>query len=755
VTLSLGSRLGPYRITAKLGAGGMGEVYRASDTRLDREVALKVLPDHARSDRDARTRFRREALALSRLNHPHIEMVLDLGEENGVDYLVLEFVPGETLAARVARGRVPEREAVELGAQVAEALAEAHERGVLHRDLKPTNIMVTPNGRVKVLDFGLAKLAPAEGDETRSMNLTRVGTTAGTLAYMAPEQLLGEPIDSRADVYALGVVLYEITTARRPFQAAIATALANEVLHGQLVPPRAHEPSLSLRAEAVILRAMERERTRRYQTACEMVGELRCIAAGNAGESGGASSGAAAPSRRVTSIAVLPLENLSGDPAQEYFSDGMTEELIACLAQVRALRIISRTSVMRYKGQRRAIPEIARELNVDAVVEGSVRRVGERVRITAQLIDAATERHLWARSYERDVKEVLALQGEVAAAIVAEIQVTVTPQEETRLRDARAVKPEAYEAYLKGRYCIERRTEEDLHQGLASLDEAVRLDPSLELAHVGVADAYNLMGFMTVLPPREAFPRAQAEARRALELNPSSAEAHTSLAYATLWHDWNLEESERLFRKAIDLNPRYSQAHLWFANVLILSGREEEAYAEAYVARTLDPLSNVAMVFAGWFSYWRGRFDEALRKLGDAVLLIPGFGPGHYWMGLTLARAGRDAEAMVALARSADLLGRTPQVLAALAMTHALAGRRTEARALLAELEAQAAHRYVAAYCPAQVWVALGDHDAAFAALERAFEERVHWLVAIRIDPSLAALRGDSRFELLAARITG
>ncbi len=753
MTLVPGTKLGPYEIVAPLGVGGMGEVYRARDTRLDREVAIKVLPGSARDDREARARFRREALALSRLNHPHIEMVLDLGEESGVDYMVLEFVPGETLAARVARGRVPEREAAELGAQVAEALAEAHERGVLHRDLKPGNIMVTPKGRVKVLDFGLAKLSPTASDETRTRDLTQAGTAAGTLSYMAPEQLLGEPIDARADVYALGVVLYEVTTARRPFEAAIATALANEVLHGRLAPPRAHEPSLSARAEAIILRAMERERSRRYQTAGEMLGELRRLSAADAGDSGATS--AATPARRVTSIAVLPLENLSGDPAQEYFSDGMTEELIACLAQVRALRIISRTSVMRYKGQRRAIPEIARELNVDAVVEGSVRRAGERVRITAQLIDAATERHLWARSYERDMKEVLALQGEVAAAIVEEIQISVTPQEETRLRDARSVKPEAYEAYLKGRYFIALRTEEDLHKGLKSLDEAVRLDPSLELAHVGVADAYNLMGFMTVLPPREAFPRAQVEARRALEINPSSAEALTSLAYAALWHDWNFEESERLFRRSIDLNPKYSQAHLWFANVLTLSGRDEEAYAEAYVARTLDPLSNVAIAFGGWFPYWRGRFDEALRKFQDVMPLIPGFGPIHYWMGLAFARAGRDGEAMVALARSVELLGRTPQALSALATAHALAGRGTEARALLAELEAQSGHRYVAAYYPAQVWVALGEHDTAFAALDRALDGRVHWLAAIRLDPSLAALRGDPRFEVLAARVRG
>ncbi len=748
--LIAGTRLGPYEILAPLGAGGMGEVYRARDTRLDRELAVKVLPAALRDDAEARMRFRREALALSRLNHPSIETVYDLGEDGGVDYLVLEFVPGETLAARLARGRIPEREAADLGAQVAEALAEAHERGVLHRDLKPGNIMVTPKGRVKVLDFGLARVAEMPGDATPTMAVTMVGTTTGTLAYMAPEQLLDLPTDARADLYALGVVLYEMTTGERPFRAALATALSNEILHAARVPPRAREVSLSARAEAVILRALERDRARRYQTAGEMVGELRRLAAGTIEA---ASAPADAPARGVTSIAVLPLENLSGDPAQEYFSDGMTEELIASLAQVRALRIISRTSVMRYKGQRRPIAEIARELNVDAVVEGSVRRAGDRVRITAQLIEAATERHLWAKSYERDMKEVLALQGEVAAAIVAEIQVTVTPQEATLLKDARVVNPEAYEAYLKGRYCIERRTEENLRAGLASLDEAVRLDPTLELAHVGVADAYNLMGFMSVLAPREAFPSAQEAARRALAINPSSAEALTSLAYGVLWHEWNCAEAERLFRKSIDLNPRYSQAHLWFANVLILTGRAEEGRAEAQLARTLDPLSNVAIAFHGWFPYWIGRFADAVRSFHEAVQLIPEFAPLHYWRGLAFARVGDDAAAVTSLERCIELFGRTPMAISGLATAHALAGRAGEARAILAELEAQAAHRFVGGYYPAQVLVALGDRDAAFAALERALEERVHWLAAIRIDPSLAALRGDPRFDALVARV--
>ncbi len=754
MTLASGTHLGPYEIAAPLGSGGMGDVYRARDSRLEREVAIKVLSATSLAGPDARERFRREALALSRLNHPNIEIVYDFGSEAGLDYLVLEFVPGETLAARIARGRIPEREAAELGAQMAEALEEAHARGVMHRDFKPGNVIITPKGRAKVLDFGLAKLVQPTGDVTQTMGLTQLGTTAGTVAYMAPEQLLGEPLDARADLYAFGVVLYEMLTGSRPFRASLSTALTNDILHARVAPPRGLEPAISARAEAIVMRAIERDPARRYQTAGELLGELRRLAL-PAREDREPSDPAAptTPSRRITSIVVLPLENLSGDPEQEYFADGMTEELIACLAQVRALRIISRTSAMRYKGQRKSLAEIARELNVDAVVEGSVRRAGDRVRITAQLIDTASDRHLWAKSYERDLKEVLSLQGEVAQAICSEIQVSVTPQEESRLRGARPVNPAAYEAYLKGRYSIELRTDEALLRGLANMEQALRLDPTFELAHVGLADAYNLMGFYTVIPPREAFPRAQAAAKRALELNPSSAEAYTSLAYPTLWHDWNLVDAERQFRKAIELNPRYSTAHLWLANVFTILGRHDDAQAEFEIARRVDPLSMPAMTSRGWLPYYCHRFDEALVHLEKAVELMPDFLMARYWLGLTCSQMGRGAQAVASFERSVEIGGRVPFTLAGLALGHASNGDPAKARAVLAEMEAQAPRHYVPSYYVAQVLAALGDREPAFAALERALEERVHWLATIHVDPTLDPLRGDPRFADVIRRV--
>ncbi len=746
-----GTLLGPYQILSLLGAGGMGEVYLARDTRLDREVALKVLASGASRDSAARGRFRQEALALSRLNHPHIETVYDFGSQGEFDYLVLEFVPGETLAARLERGPIPEREALELAAQVGEALEEAHDRGVLHRDLKPGNVIVTPKGRAKVLDFGLAKLTQDTGDQTVTMGLTLAGTTLGTVPYMAPEQLLGEPVDARADLYALGVALYEMLTGVRPFTATLMTALTNDILHARVTPPSALVPAVARSTERLVLRCMDRNPAQRYQTAGELVGELRRLASGTAIESSTALE--APPARRITSIAVLPLENLSGDPAQEYFADGMTEELIACLAQVRALRIISRTSIMRYKGQRKPLAEIGAELNVDAVVEGSVRRAGDRVRITAQLIDVASDQHLWAKSYERDLREVLSLQGEVAQAIVEEIQVTVTPVEESRLKGARAVHPEAYEAWLKGRYMVERRTDEALRGGLALLESAARLDPTFALVHVGIADAHNLMGFYSILAPREAFPRAQAAARRALEIDPGSAEAVNSLAYSKLYFDWNFPEAGRQFRRAIELNPKYSTGHLWYANLLFIQGGYEEALAEFRLARTLDPLSLAANTSFGWLAYYYRRFDEAQEQLRKSLALSPDFVMAQYWLGLTCSQVGRHAEAVAEFERSIASAGRYPMTLAGLAHGHAMAGHADEARTLLAEMESHASVRYVSSYFRAQVLGALGEKGAGLTALEHALEERAHELVGIRLDPSLDPLRGDPRFEAVVRSV--
>ncbi len=495
----LGKTLGHYRILEKIGAGGMGEVYRAHDEQLGRDVAIKLLPASVLSDATARARLLREARSAASLNHPHICTIHEVGEADGQAYIAMELVEGQPLSARLAGGALPTEQVLRYGLQLAEALGHAHERGLVHRDLKSANVVITTEGRAKVLDFGLAKrLSEGEMDVvTRSQaSLTAAGALVGTLAYMAPEQLRGQPADARSDVWALGVVLHEMATGSRPFQGQTGFELSSAILTQRPAPLVGKAP-LGLRA--VIERCLEKEPARRYQRAGEVRAALEAVQTGAvapwtawryrlARRRWLAAAGAvvvlaavlvglnvgglrerlrhgASPSG-INSIAVLPLENLSHDPEQEYFTDGMTEALITELGQISALRVISRTSAMHYKGTRKTLPEIARELHVDAVVEGSVERYGQRVRITAQLIEAPTDRHLWAKSYERDLGDVFALQDAVAQAITNEIKIKLTTQEQRRLASARRVNPQAHEAYLRGRFFWNKRSPEGLNRAL-------------------------------------------------------------------------------------------------------------------------------------------------------------------------------------------------------------------------------------------------------------------------------------------------
>src|SRR5438105_6258027 len=513
----IGQTLSHYRIIAKLGAGGMGEVYSAHDERLEREVALKIIRSGALADEAARKRFRKEALALSKLNHPNIATIFDFDfdSESGVDLIAMEFVPGETLAERARGGPMAEKEAIALALQIADALEEAHDRGIIHRDLKPGNVMVTPKGRAKVLDFGLAKLLRPTSGAAAAPALTWSETqgVSGTLPYMSPEQLRDEAVDARSDIFSLGAVLYELTTGRQPFPETVASRLTDAILNRAPVSPRALNPRLSPELERIILKCLEKDPGLRYQAAKELWVDLHRLSAPTSAPSTVTPArrgkrrvawglalavvaavvvavlmtrmnffvGVSKPGR-IQALAVLPLNNLSADPAQEYFADGMTEELTTELAQISGLKVISRTSTMRYKGTREPLPQIARELGVDAVIEGSVERAGDEVRITAQLINAHTDAHLWARSYHRDLKNVLAMQSEVARAIAGEIQVQVTPQEQARLQHSRQVDPAAYEAYLQGLYHFNIHTGPELQRAILEYQKAIQLDPSYALA---------------------------------------------------------------------------------------------------------------------------------------------------------------------------------------------------------------------------------------------------------------------------------
>src|SRR6185436_17510728 len=531
--------------------------------------------------------------------HPNIATVHDFDCADGIDFLVMEHVEGETLQQRLGRGPLSEADATPIAMQIAEALEEAHEQGVVHRDLKPANVAITPKGRVKVLDFGLARLLQAS-DAADTMALTDAGSWSGTLPYMAPEQLEGKDVDGRADLYALGALFYEMLAGRRPFTAMGAGPLMNAILNERPQPIARVRP-VPQRLESLVARLLEKDPARRPPTARDVIAELK-------GSATQAVPGAAAPP--IRGLVVLPLENLSGDPEQEFFADGMTEELIADLAQIQALRVISRTSAMRYKKTTKTLQEIGRELNVEAVVEGSVRRYADRVRITAQLIEVATDRHLWAKSYERDLKDVLALQGEVARAIAQEIRVKVTPEEEARLARSHVGDPRAYESYLRGRQHWNKRNDEGLLRSLEYFREAIDLDPDWATARVGLADAYCVIGFYGTLPPGDSFPKGKIAATAALRMDDQLAEAYSALGYVQHYYEWDWAAAERSFQRALELNDGSAYIHLFYANMLAAMGRHEESVRTVTRAHELDPLSMIIRAARAWMHFF-GRDLEA------------------------------------------------------------------------------------------------------------------------------------------------
>jgi serine/threonine-protein kinase len=745
----VGRRLAHFTVIERLGGGGMGRVYRARDERLEREVAIKVLPSEMLADPEVRARFQREARALARLTHPSIAAVHAFEREGGLDFLVMERIAGETLEQRLARGPFDEAEALTLGVLLADALEAAHAQGVVHRDIKPGNIMVTPRGEVKVLDFGLAKLLGPAAAGAATEEITRSSRIAGTLSYMAPEQLVAAEIDPRTDVYALGVVLYRMVTGRLPFQDHPAIAIAGLILNTPPPPPRALRPELSPGLDDVVMRCLEKDPARRPASAAALAADLRALRDAVRD----ASAAGAAP--RLSSVAVLPLENLSGDPGQEFFADGMTDTLIATLARIRALRVISRTSVMHYKGARRPLPEIARALRVEAVVEGSVQRSGDRVRITATLVDAAHDSTLWAQSYEREVRDVLALQSEVARAIAEEIRARLTPEERERLAHPAAVDPRVLEHVLHARFFLNRRTAPAIERALELFGAALAIDPRDVAARTGVADAWNLFGVFRLRRPGEAFPRAREAAERALVIDPECAEAHTALGFAALFHDWDWDRAERSYRRALATQPGCVSAHHWYADLLATRGRFDEAIEQAKAARELDPLAPIAGQTHASVLYFARRYDEAIALVQELLAVHPEFPLLRLDLGRLHDALGRPEEALRAFEQAARMNGAEPEETAPVATAYARLGRRAAAEAVIGRMRAAAetSGRFLPPYTIANVYVAMGDPERAFEWLERAFEERDPMMVYLDVHPRLDPLRGDPRFDHLRRRV--
>ena len=766
----------------------MGVVYRAHDERLDRDVALKILPPGVLTDDAARKRFRKEALALAKLNSPNIAAVYDFDTEDGVDFLVMEYVRGVTLATRLKSGALAEKEVLMLGEQIAKTLEEAHESGIVHRDLKPGNVMVTVKGQVKVLDFGLAKLLRPIG-ENEATQSGAIEDAAGTLPYMAPEQLRGEQPDIRTDIYAAGVTLYEMATGRRPFEAKLSTALVTEIAQKPPLPPGRVNSRLSPKLEDAILKCLEKDPDNRYQSARELAVDLRRLQLPSTASLAPTTAKVRGRQRwaivvpgivvaavlvllfalkagrgrewwlgnrgpRVQSLAVLPLENFSHDPAQDYFADGMTDALITELAQISALRVISRTSVMEYKSVKKPLPQIARELNVDAILEGSVWRSEGKVRITAQLVQATPERHLWAKSYERNLRDIMSIQSEVAQSVAEEIRIKLSAQEQARLQRPRLVNPEAHDAYLRGRYYWNKGEPEDVAKAREYFEQALEKDPQYAPAYTGLADYYSVLPFYTNSPPDEVFPKAKAAVAKALELDDSLAEAHASRAYILTYYDWNWADAGKEFQRALALNPNDATVHHRYSRYLSSLGRVDEALREIKRAQELDPLSLLIKANVGVVYYFGRNYDSAIDQLRNVLKENQEFSVAHWGLGLAYAQQSMQAEAIAELER-ADALSKhkSTNTIASLGYVYAVAGQKSKARKVLEELQDRAKQENISSYQFAVMFAGLHDRDRAFEALEKAFQERSTLLTYLKMDPRFDSLRPDPRFQDLLRRI--
>jgi serine/threonine-protein kinase len=785
----IGQTLGHYRILEKIGAGGMGEVYRARDERLGRDVAIKLLPPNLVPDESVRKRLRKEAQALSKLNHPNIEILFELGSKDGAEFLVVEYIPGVTLSDRLAQGPLAEREIARLGVQLASGLTAAHSQGVVHCDLKPSNLRVTPDGRLKILDFGIAKSLRVTRESSKHDVTTDSATgdqaLVGTLPYMAPEQLRSEPTDARSDLYSAGAVLYEMATGQRAFRDGVAPRLTDAILHQAAVSPRAVNARISPELERIILKCLQKEPENRYQSAAELEVDLRQLATVEVPRSGtavgrlpiwrrhrGVATALAVAlaailvglsvgkwwewqaSRdgpgRIQSLAVLPLQNLSGDSQKDHFADGMTDQLIADLSQISALRVISRTTMMQYKGTRKPLPQIARELSVDAVIEGSVLSSDSRVRVNAELFQGATDKNLWVKSYERDARDVLKLQGDIASAIADEIRIAVTQQERARLTHAPPVIPAAYKAYLEGRYHWQQGTEHDWQQARQYFEQAAQIDPNYASAYAGLADYYLSTD---ELPPRVAMPKAEQYALRALEIDPTLAEAHTSLGAVRFLADWNWSEAESDFRRALELNPGDVEAHRMYATYLSAMGRGEEALAESRRAQELDPLSIATQITVGWTFYYARRYDQALEQCGKILGLEPNSVGARDCLGLSYLAKKMYEKAITECQRAVDLSGNDLNRAADLARAHALAGNTAEARKALSELRARATRSYVPPSLFAQIHLSLGEKKQGLAWLEKAYADRDVYLARLLVEPAFDSVRSDPGFRDLMRRL--
>ena len=742
--IDVGSQLGRYRLVERIGQGGMGEVWKAHDDNLDRDVAIKMLLSGAIGGTRSRDRFRREALVLSRLSHPGVATIFDFDVQDGCEFLVMEYVPGGTLESRLATGPLPIGDVLRLGASISDALDNAHRSGFVHRDLKPGNVALTADGHPKILDFGLAVLLAGGSSMGR---ITEAGIIMGSLPYMSPEQLFGDPGDARTDIYALGVMLFEMVTGQRPFVKDRREALMFAIISNAAPSVRSLRSDAPDALDRLIAECLRKEPEHRPASAAVVGETLRAIASG-------APSGELPlpPRNTVRAIAVLPFRNVSRDPGQEYFADGITEAIITDLARIKALRVISRTSAMRYKGSELSLPEIARELNVDAVLEGSALLVGNRVRLSIQLISARADEMLWADRYDRELQDVLALQNELAETVAREIAIQLSPTEATQLANRASVNPEAHLEYLKSRHSFFAGSPQAVEVGLLHARRALEIDPTFALAWSAVADCQIWRVIRGVVAPAEAVEDATRAANRALELDPFLAEAHASIGVIRS-HTGDVAGGIRALRKATELNPGNASAHALLGRALYSYERHEEALAEKLKSVSLDPLSMLIRTGLAEGYYFAREYEKSVFNYRMSLELDPRFDGTHTGLARSLEALGQFREARAEYEEGLRLSGGLATPSLGLAHLEAAMGNEQEARRILTELTEARSTRVVSAWGIAVLHASLGDVDEAFRWLDIAVEERAAGLILLRVHPRLDPIRKDPRYDLLVRRL--
>lgn len=773
-----------------LGAGGMGEVYLARDRNLDRRVALKILPNEEGQTSQRYRRFTQEAKAASALNHPNIAHIYEIGEADGIPYIAMEYVEGESLLQRIGRGTLSNREVIEIACQMSDALEHAHGAGVVHRDIKSSNIMLTPRGQVKILDFGLAKIqrdggAPTDADIDTQLK-TAPEVVLGTLPYMSPEQALAQKVDHRSDIFSLGVVMYQLTTGHLPFHGKSATETANKIATAQPEPISRFNYDAPSELERIVRKCLEKERERRYQSAADLVVDLENLKRDSqtSGIPKATTASRSVINKRVglwipiltllvlgavgvyfwysnntnkkgmSSIAVLPFTNANGDQTTEYFSDGITESIINSLSQLPGTRVMARATMFRYKGKDVDPREVGRALGVDAVVTGRTLHQGDTLIVQAELMNVADGSQLWGERFNRKVADVLAIQDEIAKQIAENLRLRLSGEQQRLLTKRYTDDAEAYDLYLKGRFFYSKVTEQDLVKSIDYYHQAIAKDPNYALAYVGLANSYHsLGGVLGFRSPSETYLKSKEYALKALALDDQLAEAHHVVANIKLYYEWNWAEAEPELKRATELNPNYSLAHSTYGTYYQSLRRFDEAVAARKLCKALDPLSPFTVADVGYPLYYARRFDEAIKAYGEALEMDPNLSWGHLWIGQVLVLQGKFNEAIEEIQKAIRLSNGDIRARATLGHAYAVAGKRAEAMQVIDELKQLSKQRYVSPYFVAVVYAGLQDDDDAFTWLEKAYQERHPYLILMDVEPVFDRIRNDPRFIALKKRV--